>query len=74
MSLSHAYDPDLHEAGTPAAAGGCSYHLRHGDPSGACTGEPVVSYQADGGWESGCAVALQELVERGEIEPLGQGA
>jgi hypothetical protein len=74
MSPSHAYDPDLHEPGTPAASGGCSYHQQQGDPDGTCTGEAVVSYQTDSGWESGCATALQQLVDRGEVEPLGQGA
>jgi len=35
----------------------------------------VVSFQdRHGEWQSGCARALEELVERGEIEPLGQGA
>jgi hypothetical protein len=34
-----------------------------------------VSYRdADDRWQSGCALALEELVERGEIAPLGQGA
>jgi hypothetical protein len=38
-------------------------------------GEAVVSYQgADDRWQSGCSLALEQLVERGEIAPLGQGA
>ena len=71
---SQAYDPELHEPGSPAAEGGCSYHRRDGGDPGACDGPAVVSYQTAGGWESGCATALEELVERGEIQPLGQGA
>lgn len=75
MNPSHAFDPDLHEPGSAAAAGRCSYHAEGGGDPGRCTGEAVVSFQADSGrWESGCASALEELVERGDIEPLGQGA
>ena len=38
-------------------------------------GEAVVSFEdQDAQWQSGCRTALEELVERGEIEPLGQGA
>jgi hypothetical protein len=67
-----AFDPDLHEPGSLAASGGCSHH----EGSGAgCAGEAVVSFQdEDGAWQSGCATALQELSDRGDIEPLGQGA
>jgi hypothetical protein len=25
-------------------------------------------------WQSGCSLALEQLVESGEIQPLGQGA
>ena len=72
---SHAYDPDLHQAGSPAADGRCSYHQRDGVDAAACTGPAVVSFEGDqGGWESGCSAALEELVERDEIQPLGQGA
>ena len=72
MRPSHAYDRDLHGPGTLAARGGCSHHEQAG---GTCAGEAVVSFpDAQGDWQSGCAVALEELVERGEIEPLGQGA
>ena len=71
---SHAYDPDLHDAGSPAADGRCSYHQQDGRDAGDCTGPAVVSYESDGGWESGCSVALEELVERGEVQALGQGA
>ena len=69
-----AYDPDLHEAGSPAADGRCSYHQQDGRDADACTGPAVISYETDGGWESGCSAALEELVERGEVQPLGQGA
>jgi len=35
----------------------------------------VVSFEdGDGGWQAGCRLALEQLVERDEIEPLGQGA
>ena len=75
MNPSYPFDPDLHEAGTEAAEGRCSYHARSGAEQGACAGEAVVSYEdADGNWQSGCSLALERLVEREEIEPLGQGA
>ncbi|MBC2934929.1 hypothetical protein [Nocardioides sp. zg-1228] len=78
MRQSRTFDPSLHAAGGPAAEGRCSYHRSEqsgdrGDP--ACAGEAVVSFEdGAGGWESGCRTALEDLVERGEIEPLGQGA
>jgi hypothetical protein len=71
---SHAYDADLHEPGSPAAEGRCSYHQRDGRDAESCAGPAVVSYETADGWESGCSVALEELVERGEIQALGQGA
>jgi hypothetical protein len=74
MKPSHAFDPELHEPGTQAARGGCSHHQLRPD-DGTCSGEAVVSFQDGAGrWQSGCAAALQQLVARGEIEPLGQGA
>jgi hypothetical protein len=84
LKQSHPYDPELHEAGSPAADGKCSYHgdrrpdtgdLAGTEDLGECSGGAVVSYQDDdGGWQSGCSNALEQLVEREEIEPLGQGA
>lgn len=75
MNLSRAYDPQLHEAGTRAARGHCSHHSPDAEGSGPCAGEAVVSFQdRDGRWQSGCSLALEQLVEKGEIEPLGQGA
>lgn len=73
MHPSQTYDPELHEPGTDAAEGRCSHHAQ---ASGAdCAREAVVSFQDDDGrWQSGCRLALEELVERGEIEGLGQGA
>jgi hypothetical protein len=71
---SHAFDAELHEEGSPAAEGRCSYHLQDGREADACAGAAVVSYETADGWESGCSTALEELVERGEIQPLGQGA
>ena len=72
---SYPYDPDLHDKGSVAAQGICSQHGRDSADRGSCAGEPVVSFQdRHGRWQSGCSVALKQLVERGEIEPLGQGA
>ena len=74
MNPSEVYDPELHEAGSIAARGQCSHHTG-GEGRGRCSGEAVVSFQdRDGRWQSGCSLALEELVESGEIEPLGQGA
>jgi hypothetical protein len=75
MSPSYPYDPDRHEAGSIASTGRCSWHGRDGRDVHSCAGEAVVSFQdLDGSWQSGCRTALEELVERGDIEPLGQGA
>jgi hypothetical protein len=74
VNPSRVYDPDLHEAGSPAAQGQCSYHAQGGDADGKCTREAVVSFRdREGRWQSGCTLALEELVELDEIEPLGQG-
>jgi len=74
MNPSEVYDPELHEAGSIAASGQCSHHT-DAESGGRCGGEAVVSFQdRDGQWQSGCSLALEELVESGEIEPLGQGA
>jgi hypothetical protein len=74
MRQSQTFDPSLHPAGSPAAEGACSFHAEGGGNAD-CAGEAVVSFEdADGQWQSGCRTALEELVERGEIEPLGQGA
>jgi hypothetical protein len=73
--LSQTFDPGLHEPGSVAADGGCSYHAGEGGRPDECAREAVVSFEdGTGGWSSGCRLALEELVERGEIEPLGQGA
>jgi hypothetical protein len=70
-----AYDPDLHEPGTPAASGRCSHHAGSAADRAGCAGEAVVSFQDEHGrWQSGCSTALEELVVNGEIEGLGQGA
>ena len=72
MNPSYPFDPELHEPGSTAARGLCSYHE---DREGSCSGQPVVSYRdSDDRWQSGCSVALERLVEDGEIQPLGQGA
>jgi hypothetical protein len=74
MNPSHTFDPELHEAGSPAASGQCSHHAE-AEASAGCDGEAVVSFQdRDGQWQSGCRLALQQLVAAEEIEPLGQGA
>jgi hypothetical protein len=73
VNPSQVFDPDLHEAGSAAALGQCSHHGL-GDEKVSCAGEAVVSFQdRDGCWQSGCSLALEQLVEQGEIEPLGQG-
>jgi hypothetical protein len=75
MSPSYPYDPDLHRPGSVAARGRCSWHGAEGAAEAGCDGEPVVSFQdQQGDWQSGCQRALEDLVNRGEIEPLGQGA
>ncbi len=74
MHQSQTYDPAHHQPGTTAAQGGCSWH-EEGSRGETCSGEAVVSFEDDDGqWQSGCRLALEDLVERGEIEPLGQGA
>ena len=73
MRPSYPFDPDLHEPGSAASRGRCSYH--DADAGEPCAGEATVSFQDDSGdWQSGCSLALEQLVERGDIEPLGQGA
>jgi hypothetical protein len=75
VNPSHAYDPDLHEPGTLAASGHCSHHGHDRTTAETCTGEAVVSFQdRRGRWQSGCSAALEQLVDGGEIQPLGQGA
>jgi len=69
---SYAHDPKRHAPGTPGARGECSHHLRE---SGDCSGAAVVSFEdASGALQSGCALALEQLVAREDIAPLGQGA
>jgi hypothetical protein len=73
MRQSQTFHPELHKPGSAAARGQCSYHASTGG-AGRCAGEAVVSFQdEDGKWQSGCSIALQNLVDRDEIEPLGQG-
>ena len=75
MGTSYPFDASLHAEGSVAAQGRCSQHGKDGAEAGTCLGEAVVSFQdAEGRWQSGCALALEQLVERGEIDPLGQGA
>lgn len=75
MNLSHTFDPKRHEPGSTAAQGRCSHHAPDGPGAERCTGQAVVSFQdRDGRWQSGCSLALEHLVDAGEIEPLGQGA
>ena len=75
MNQSRTYDPQLHEAGSRASRGQCSHHPQDVEKTGTCTGEAVISFQDhDGQWQSGCSLALKQLTEAGEIEPLGQGA
>jgi hypothetical protein len=75
MKPSYPFDPDLHRPGSVAARGGCSWHGVDGTTERGCGGEAVVSFQdQQERWQSGCQRALEELVDREEIEPLGQGA
>jgi hypothetical protein len=75
MKPSYPFDPELHRPGSVAARGGCSWHGAGSAPEATCEGEPVVSFQdQQGTWQSGCQRALEDLVSRGHIEPLGQGA
>jgi hypothetical protein len=75
VNRSYTYDPKYHEPGSVAAEGLCSQHGGDSANGGTCTREAVVSFQdRDDRWQSGCSVALEQLVERGEIEPLGEGA
>jgi hypothetical protein len=75
MNPSFPYDPDLHRPGSVAGRGGCSWHGTEGAAETGCQGEPVVSFQdRDGHWQSGCQRALEDLVSREKIQPLGQGA
>jgi hypothetical protein len=75
VNPSYPYDPELHAAGSVAARGACSWHGAEGNSETPCAGEAVVSFQdQQGAWHSGCSRALKDLVERGDIEPLGQGA
>ena len=75
MNPSYTFNPELHRPGSAAARGRCSWHGAEGAAEAGCAGEPVVSFQdRTGSWQSGCQRALEELVSRQEIEPLGQGA
>jgi hypothetical protein len=75
MRPSYPFDPELHRPGSVAARGGCSWHGSEGVDGARCEGAPVVSFQDEHGcWQSGCLRALEDLVDRGEIERLGQGA
>jgi len=75
MNPSYPFDPELHSPGSVAARGRCSWHGADGVTEAACPGEAVVSFQdQSGNWQSGCQRALEDLVERGQIQPLGQSA
>jgi hypothetical protein len=75
MNPSYPHDPELHEPGSAAAQGRCTVHAADQSDPETCTGAAVVSFEdRQGTWQAGCSRALEELVERGDIEPLGQGA
>ena len=76
MNPSYPFDPDLHRPGSVAAQGRCSWHDADDDAAEVgCDGDAVVSFQdRHGHWQSGCQRALEDLVTREEIQPLGQGA
>jgi hypothetical protein len=79
MNPSYSFDPALHQEGSTAARGRCSWHDAQGGTQGTaeteCVGEAVVSFQDEQGtWQAGCQRALESLVDSGQIEPLGQSA
>ena len=75
MNPSYPFDADLHAPGSVAAQGRCSQHGPGSADRETCAGEAVVSFKdRNDQWQSGCSLALEQLVERGEIAPLGQGA
>jgi hypothetical protein len=75
VNPSYPFDPERHGAASVAARGRCSWHGAEGVAETGCAGEAVVSFQdSHGHWQSGCQRALEDLVAREEIEPLGQGA
>jgi hypothetical protein len=75
VNPSYPFDPELHEPGSTAAHGVCSYHAESAAGEGSCSGQPVVSYRdSEDRWQSGCSTALERLVDNGDIAPLGQGA
>jgi hypothetical protein len=75
MKPSYAFSEDFYPEGSPGAAGRCTWHRSGADDAASCTGEAVVSFEDDRGqWQAGCSAALEQLVERHQIEPLGQGA
>lgn len=75
MRQSYPFDPALHPKASLAGQGRCSWHQDEQAGSGNCDGEAVVSFQdSHGEWQAGCQRALDELVRREEILPLGQGA
>lgn len=77
MNPSYPFDPALHPERSAAAAGRCSWHgtQETAESESACMGEVVVSFQDEqGAWQAGCQRALEDLVNSGRIEPLGQSA
>jgi hypothetical protein len=75
MNPSYPFDPELHPDHSTAARGRCSWHGTQGTTEAECTGEAVVSFQDEHGtWQAGCQRALEDLVDSGRIEPLGQSA
>ena len=75
MNPSYPFDAALHPERSAAAGGRCSWHGTQGAAETACMGEAVVSFQDEQGtWQAGCQRALEDLVDSGRIEPLGQSA
>ena len=73
MNPSNPYDPKFHAPGSVAAQGLCSQHGRDSADRGTCTGEPVVSFQdRHDRWQSGCSLALEQLVEGARSSPSGR--
>jgi hypothetical protein len=75
MNPPYPFDASLHSPDSVAAEGLCSQHGRDSAERGTCLGEAIVSFKdRHDRWQSGCALALEQLVERREITPPGQGA
>jgi hypothetical protein len=76
MNPSYPFEPNLHPPNSIAPRGRCSWRgAEGGGRDVGCEGEAVVSFQDEHGhWQAGCQRALEDLITRGAIQPLGQSA